>query len=117
MFTGKCHAMKNVMTVVMIAPSVSLLGVCMYIHKCTILQCVREDDADGVEQWIAYLEVAEKNRPKHVYHKAHPWYDPYHNVALIDKVDDYDKHYNAVHNAVITNNVRLLYRLRDAGAG
>ena len=80
-------------------------------------QSVREDDEDAVEQWITYLDYEQKNRPKHNYHKAHPLYDPYHDVPLIDKVDDHDKHYNAVHNAVITNNVRLLYRLRDAGAG
>ena len=83
-----------------------------------VLQCVREDDQDTVEQWLAHLEVLEKERlAKPKYRKEDRRFDPTDLVPVIDRVDNYDKHYNAVHNAVITNNVRLLYRLRDAGAG
>jgi len=52
-----------------------------------------------------------------VYHKYDPRYDPNHDIPLIDLVDDYDPHYNAVHNAVITNNLEVLDILHEAGAG
>ena len=38
-------------------------------------------------------------------------------MPLIDQVDEYDSHYNAVHNAVITNNLDVLDMLHKAGAG
>ena len=81
-------------------------------------QSVREDDESTVDQWIAHLAVLEKKRQaKPKYRTDDPRFDPTDLVPVIDRVDNYDKHYNAVHNAVITNNVRLLYKLRDAGAG
>jgi len=81
-------------------------------------QTVREDDQDAFEQWLAHIEVLERKRQaKPKFRPDDPRFDPIDLVPVIDRVDDYDKHYNAVHNAVITNNVRLLYRLRDAGAG
>jgi len=54
-----------------------------------------------VENWISYKKLK-------VFGNEYAWFD---------KVDDYDKCFNAVHNAVITNNVKLLEVLYKAGAG
>ena len=90
----------------------------MYYYHHT--QSVRENDVASIEQWISYIKWVqqENNRhPKQVYHKSDPRYDSNHDVPLIDQVDEYDSHYNAVHNAVITNNLDVLDMLHKAGAG
>jgi len=74
----------------------------------------------SIEQWISYIKWVEQDNirhPKHVYHKSDPRHDPNHDIPLIDRVDDYDQLYNAVHNAVITNNLDVLDMLHKAGAG
>ena len=81
-------------------------------------QSVREDDNDSIKQWLAYIEVEERKRKgKPGYRKDDPRFDPTDLVPIIDRVDDYDPHYNAVHNAVITNNLDVLDMLQKAGAG
>jgi len=83
-------------------------------------QSVRENDVANVEKWMSYVKWVEQEKaknPRPIYHKSDPRYDPNYDIPLIDLVDDYDPHYNAVHNAVITNNVKLLNILHAAGAG
>ena len=96
-----------------------IVSICIvyYYHHT---QSVRENDVASIEQWISYIKWVqqENNRhPKHIYHKSDPRYDSNHDVPLIDQVDEYDSHYNAVHNAVITNNLDVLDMLHKAGAG
>ena len=68
-----------------------------------LTQAVRENDVDTVEKWISF--------------KKHRVFRYQYDGSWFDKVDEYDKCFNAVHNAVITNNVKILELLYNAGAG
>ena len=83
------------------------------------LQCVRENDVRTFKKWIAFINIHSKDahglQHKMLLHHIND--QNLENVPIIDQVDDYDPHYNAVHNAVITNNLKLLHELQEAGAG
>ena len=86
-----------------------------------LTQAVREDKENTVKEWIEYIKGMHAKGGHGMHHGIHLHHSHHHenleNIPMIDQVDDYDPHYNAVHNAVITNNVKLLNMLSEAGAG
>ena len=93
------------------------------------MQSIRERDVDTVKHWFDYFEVKqnekdyqEKNKRYQKQNKCKLIQQPLNankekKLKVFDLVDDYDPLYNAVHNAVITNNVELLDMLHSKGAG
>ena len=72
-----------------------------------------------VEKWILYSRHVQQRRQREIEKYTAKWGEPpkEKQIPEIDKVDDYDKHYNAVHNAVIMNNLQMLNILHDGEAG